>query len=157
MGWQVHLPGKPFPEYPDWRLFWAIGDIPAKGFPADSIDEVEIDTGLDSQIAISVEFTGGPTSGWSARIAFGENERLHLIDDAYSDWLKVDEPMELTCAGQRPEGGARAVATQSFAPAGPIVLLRQRRMSRTGNTWVADPLPTQCVMIWLEKTGATKR
>ena len=99
MGWQVHLPGMPFPENPEWHLCWAIGDIPAKGFPTDPIDEVAIDTGLDSQIAISVEFSDGRTRGWSARIAFGDNEKLHLMDDAYSDWLKEASPWNWRARG----------------------------------------------------------
>lgn len=150
MGWQIYLPGKPLAK-PEWRLCWSLGDIPATGFPANFRGEAQIETGLDSQITISMRIAHHRSTGCTANFEFGEHQKTYFIPDDQADWLEGDDHIEFTSAGQRPDGDARAIATESFAPDGPIVLLRQRRMLHTGNAWAVDPLATQGVMVWLER------
>jgi hypothetical protein len=152
-GWEIYIPPQT-----QWRLRWAVSNIPGKGLPSKTAGEWLVNTGLDSRFNVRFDLSNSPARGWLLKVMPAADQFPYFIPDDLSGWLNEEMSLAWDDAGgdlYDPIGWT--TETESFPKMDNIVLLRCRPAYAGAQNIINSrrPVPNNAhlaegLMLWLE-------
>jgi hypothetical protein len=137
-GWRAYLPATSH-----WRICWTIGEIPLSGIPTSMTGQHMLRETPDGTTTFAVVHLASSESGLVLVSGSMRDATPAVIDLA--SWTAVfgaEDEVRAEMAGNARRGSP---GTESFAPSGPVVLLRQWRVTSS------EQMATQTgIVLWLE-------
>lgn len=151
--WGLHVPSER-----KWRIYWADGDIPLQGLPAQATGFRELPSQSPNWNSFGFKFRSQGAAGVWVEFELGGDKWNYMIPSDRREWLVRDCETSLKYIGPHSYHGGGSLIEQ-FACDKPVVLYVERKSIVTQVTGgsIADDDPKHCqgFMVWLQPVEAS--